>query len=552
VSAAIYARYSSDNQRPESIDDQIGACRRLATARGFAVDARHIYTDVAASGARKDRPGLNALLEAAERHGFDVLLIDDLSRLARSALFMLSLLEELRFSGVRVISVADGLESDDEEALVGIQVRGIFNELQLLDLRKKTLRGQIGQKERGFTVGEATFGYRSVPVGATRIDKKGGPRPEGYRMVIDPAEASVVLQVFQDYADGRSQSWIARRLNERLVRGRRRSRGWSPATVHRMLRNEKYRGRWAWNRTQTRRDPKTGRRRQFAKPESEWFVTSNESLRIVPPELWDQVHERLARVQRTWPGGIGRTGFQGLGTYVTHYPSSLFSGSLCCQVCGKSVALVSGKSGGYFGCLGATRRQCENRLLVRRDLVERIILSAVREKLSLQSNLAYLSRRVEEEIAKAYSRATAFLRLREAELRAEERRVDHFLKFIGEGRGSPSLGEALLASERRRDVLRAELDHLGRCSAPVREVPPLKWVEQRLAALQELLERRKERSSLLLRDLIGRVRLDPVPAGGRYCYRAVSNLPNLVLCRQGVASFADETDIERGDRKEPC
>jgi len=65
------------------------------------------------------------------------------------------------------------------EATLGIRVRGIFNELQLLDLRKKTLRGQLGQKSRGFFVGERTFGYRSVPVGDVRMDKKGRPRPDG-------------------------------------------------------------------------------------------------------------------------------------------------------------------------------------------------------------------------------------------------------------------------------------------------------------------------------------------------------------------------------------
>ena len=64
-----------------------------------------------------------------------------------------------------MISVADGLDSDDEESTLAIQVRGIFNELQLRDLKKKTLRGQIGQKERGFFVGEKTI---RLSVGARR------------------------------------------------------------------------------------------------------------------------------------------------------------------------------------------------------------------------------------------------------------------------------------------------------------------------------------------------------------------------------------------------
>ena len=98
------------------------------------------------------------------------------------------------FHGVRVVSVADGLDSDDREATIGIQVRGVFNELQLQDLRKKTLRGQIGQKERGFSVGEATFGYRSVPVGTIRIDKKG--QAEARRLPDDdrPGEAATILR----------------------------------------------------------------------------------------------------------------------------------------------------------------------------------------------------------------------------------------------------------------------------------------------------------------------------------------------------------------------
>ena len=67
MKAAIYARYSSENQRPESIEDQIASCRRLAAARGYSVEDEHIYTDVAASGAREDRAGLTALRRAACR-----------------------------------------------------------------------------------------------------------------------------------------------------------------------------------------------------------------------------------------------------------------------------------------------------------------------------------------------------------------------------------------------------------------------------------------------------------------------------------------------------
>ena len=105
---AIHGRYSSENQRPESIEDQIAACRRAAAQRDFTVLEDHIYADQARSGTRRGRHGLTALVAAAHQSLFDV-LVDDLSRLARDNHLMLSVLAELRFAGVRVVSVADGL-----------------------------------------------------------------------------------------------------------------------------------------------------------------------------------------------------------------------------------------------------------------------------------------------------------------------------------------------------------------------------------------------------------------------------------------------------------
>ena len=76
--AGIYARYSSESQRQESIEDQIFTCRRLAREKGFTVLDDHIYTDYAQSGASKDRVGLNEMITASAGKLFDVILVDDL------------------------------------------------------------------------------------------------------------------------------------------------------------------------------------------------------------------------------------------------------------------------------------------------------------------------------------------------------------------------------------------------------------------------------------------------------------------------------------------
>ena len=139
--AALYLRYSTENQRPASIADQIVACRRSAQDRGFVVLDEHIYADEAQSGARWDRPALQRMLAAAREHLFDVLLVDDLSRLARDNYFMLGLVLDLKCEGIRLVSVADGVDTADPHATLNLQLRGLFNELHLSESEGKDPAG---------------------------------------------------------------------------------------------------------------------------------------------------------------------------------------------------------------------------------------------------------------------------------------------------------------------------------------------------------------------------------------------------------------------------
>jgi site-specific DNA recombinase len=169
-----------------------------------------------------------------------------------------------------------------------------------------------------------------------RMDKKGRPRPEGYKMEIEPKEAAIVLRIFTSYADGMPLTKIVKTLNEENVPGAiRTAKGWSPATISRILDNEKYAGRWIWNKTESRRDPRTGRRRRFDKPESEWVVHEDEQLRIVPKPLCEAVRQRRKEMHRTWPGGDGNRGFsKGQGSRQAHFPPHLLAGSMVCGSCG--------------------------------------------------------------------------------------------------------------------------------------------------------------------------------------------------------------------------
>ena len=215
--AAVYARFSSENDREQSIDDQVRVCRGFAERDGIEVVEQHVYFDEAQSGSIRSRPGLEALKKAAEDKQFDVVLVDDSSRLSRDNQHFNTLLCLFQYWGICLISVSDGLDMREEHAKVAYQCRGIISELYLSDLKKKTHRGQMGQVLRGFTVGTRGYGYQSVPDGETKHDKKGRLRADGFKLAIVPEEAQIIRRIYEDFIAGQAVTRIAKDLNTEKV-----------------------------------------------------------------------------------------------------------------------------------------------------------------------------------------------------------------------------------------------------------------------------------------------------------------------------------------------
>ncbi|MBU3958404.1 MAG: recombinase family protein, partial [Candidatus Omnitrophica bacterium] len=259
MKAAIYARYSSENQSEKSIDDQVRVCKKYCTEHELTVCEEHIYVDEAISGSLINRPGLQTLEKAAENKEFEAVLVDDLSRLSRSNHQMLTLVLKFNYYQVKLISVSDGIVTDDENSKLGIQMRGLINELYLDDLGKKTMRGLEGQKLRGFSAGENVYGYLTQPVGELRLNKRGQAKYEGKVHKINPEEAEIVRKIFQEFINGNSIHKIASKLNEDKIPTKKLMHGgWNISTVSRILKNEKYIGKWDWRKYKNVRDPMTG------------------------------------------------------------------------------------------------------------------------------------------------------------------------------------------------------------------------------------------------------------------------------------------------------
>jgi site-specific DNA recombinase len=378
---AIYARYSSDMQRESSIEDQIRKCRDYAVKQGWIVVEEYVLYDQAISGAVFDeRTSIQRLLTVAEEERprpFDVLLIDDTSRLARNVEDQLFTIKRLGFHGVHVVSVSQGLDSSSASARMSFTLHGMMDEQFLEDLANKVRRGQEGCVLKGkYIAGGRCYGYENVPdEDPTQKGDYGRALVRGVQRRPIDEEATVVRRIFQMYVDGLSFDGIAQTLRAEEVPAprppRRNSvRAWSGDGIGEMLRNPIYVGQYIWKRTSTVRDPKTRRMVARPTPESEWVRSERTDWRIVDDELWNRVQERRALRRRIGVhkvGGLERT---------KRSQQYLFSGLLFCGLCGRAVSVIDNNdNGAKYGCgIHRYKGGCANATTIWRNRLEEQLL----------------------------------------------------------------------------------------------------------------------------------------------------------------------------------
>jgi len=278
IRAAIYARYSSDNQRDASIEDQVRQCKARILQEQWQLG--EVYFDRAISGATTLRPGYQKMLEDARAGRFEVLVAEALDRLSRDQQNIAGLFKQLCFADVRLITLSEG-----EIGELHVGLKGTMNALFLKDLAHKTRRGLEGRIRQGKSGGGLCFGYEVV----RKIDPS-GEALRGERR-INEAEAAIVRRIFREFVGGHSPRSIAQSLNKEGVPGPA-GRSWGPSTIYGnwqrgtgILNNELYVGRLVWNRQQFVKDPQTGKRQARPNPEGKWIVGEVPHLRIIDDDL---------------------------------------------------------------------------------------------------------------------------------------------------------------------------------------------------------------------------------------------------------------------------
>ncbi|MDH6234987.1 DNA invertase Pin-like site-specific DNA recombinase [Mesorhizobium soli] len=234
---ALYARYSSDQQREASIADQLRLCREHAAREAWEIAGS--YQDAGISGASLVlRPGIQQLMHDAQAGLFQLLLAEALDRISRDQADIATLYKQLQFCGVPIVTLTEGAISE-----LHVGLKGTMNALFLKDLALKTRRGLRGRVEAGKSGGGLCYGYRVVK----RLDAHGA-QVTGER-AIDAKQAAVIRRIFRDFAAGVGPRAIAKRLNDQNIPGPARQL-WNDTTIRGqgrrgtgLINNELYIGR---------------------------------------------------------------------------------------------------------------------------------------------------------------------------------------------------------------------------------------------------------------------------------------------------------------------
>ena len=506
---ALYARYSSDNQREASIDDQYRICREQAKREKWKIVGT--YKDAGISGASMIlRPGIQALLQDAQTGQFDIVLAEALDRISRDQADAATFYKHLKFAGVPIITLSEG---EISELHVGL--KGTMNALFLKDLAAKTHRGIRGRVKEGKSGGGLCFGYNVVK----QLDARGDPI-RGDRE-INEAEAIVVRRIFREFAAGVGPRTIARTLNEEGVPGPA-GKLWSDTTIRGhvkrgtgLVNNELYVGRLIWNRLRYIKDPSTGKRVSRLNPESEWTIKDVPELRIVDDELWNSVRirqgeiaEKFANVSEAVRKHHKKNRLNG-----TRRPRSLLSGLVFCGCCEGPYSL---RGADRFACSNhISKGACSNSRTIPREELEARVLSGLKDRM--------MAREIVEEAMRAYAEETNRLNRErrssgdawKAELVKVERQIRGIIEAIKAGMFHESMKAEMDTLEARKTELNSLLADAPEDTPDI--LPSASAIyAKKVSALTKALNRKEERQEAAetLRGLIEKISLTPGPERG--------------------------------------
>ena len=457
--AATYTRFSSDNQHEKSIDDQQRNCHEFADNHGWNIVAD--FKDMALQGKLKERPGYIEMMQAAQNSEFNILIVDDLSRLSRGS-DVNTEVEKLKFHGVRLITVGDGIDSDDKSSKMHIGMKSMMNNLFLDDLKDKVHRGLKGNALEGKNTGGKSFGYYPVAIRSeTELDIYREPKILYSDMTIDDDQAKVVRQIFEWVTETRPYIWIANELN-RLNVPTVHGGTWTTSTLcgitkdahSGILNNPIYIGKKYWNRTEAIYNPETGKATSRPRDESEWVVSERPDLRIIDDCLWDAVKKEQQRRRNKTKSKQNKTH---KGARTGPGSKFLLSGILKCSKCGADYITIAPNN---FGCRNAYRAGesvCANKKKLPHDKINESLLESIKNDLFRPEVVDEFRREIAKLLKLKKKDYQPAIRKLDSEMKSLNKKISKLLAYIVESDNPPkSIATEIASLEYRQEEIANE------------------------------------------------------------------------------------------------
>ena len=453
VRAALYLRVSTTRQAEVdlSIPDQQTQTSAYCARRGWRVVGE--YVEPGASAMDDNRPEFQRMIERAcdDDHPIDVIVVHSFSRFFRDAFGLEMYVRKLAKHGVRLVSITQELGDDPSQVMMR-QVIALFDEYQSRENAKHVLRAMKENARQGFYNGSR------LPLGyaLSEVEKRGHRTKK--KLVIDPVEAETVRLIYRLYLEGTPERGpmgvkeVTKALNGRGLRTRLGAR-FGVASVHKILTNPVYVGRWRFNQ----REAKTGR----AKAENEVIEVAVPA--IIERPVFDKVQTSLAaRDPRVLPPRV-----------VTG--PILLTGLAHCASCGGAMTLrtgtsKSGKVHRYYTCSTAARvgkTGCKGRSIAM-DRLDGLVTTHLADRLLGPNRLASLLTSLAEKRASSDVEVQGRASILQGEIAQADDKLRRLYKMVEDGVTDIDdvLGDRLAALKSDRDRAKAALERIKVQSAP--------------------------------------------------------------------------------------
>ena len=351
IQAVAYCRYSSDNQREESIDAQVRAIKEYCLRNDYFLI--RTYTDEAKTGTNDNRKGFLDMIDDSSKGTFNICIVHKLDRFTRSKYDSAIYKKLLKDNNVRVVSVLENLDDSPESIILESVLEGMA-EYYSKNLAREVMKGM---KET-----------------ALQCKHNGGIAPTGYDVapdktyVINSIEAETVKKIFSMYIAGNGYGIIAQNLND-SGQCTKLGRLFSKGGIRDILINEKYTGTYIFNK-------------RLSKKDNHKYKDDSEIIRIEDAMPIIISKEDFAIVKSKMEG-------RKVGPRMNQKRFYLLTGKIVCGECGASyvgAGYVPGRNGAKYPIYSCTNKRshiCNNKN-IRQDILEDYVITQLKENVFTQ------------------------------------------------------------------------------------------------------------------------------------------------------------------------